>query len=99
MRLRQIRPYHLRLPWLPGGISAITLWPCILYRGDAINDPCLRAHEEFHWQQARRCWVLPWYAAYLLLLPFYRGQSREHPLEQMAYLAQARCYARGGEAG
>ena len=69
---------------VPGRFSvAITLWPFVLCRDDYFYNKPLVAHENFHWKEARRCFVLPWYLAYVLLLPF--GQGRNHPLEKMAY--------------
>ena len=46
-------------------------------------------HEHFHWRQALRWGVLPWYLWYLALVPFYlRKPSHEHPLERPAYELQ-----------
>ena len=69
--------------------DAITLWPFILYRKGYKQDQALRAHEYYHWRQAFRWGVIPWYALYLCLLCFYfRKPSREHPLEKPAYQRQ-----------
>ena len=71
------------------GVDAITLWPFILYRRGHRDDIALRAHEHFHWRQAQRWGVLPWYLWYLALVPFYfRKPSQEHPLERPAYELQ-----------
>lgn len=73
------------------GVDAITLWPFILYRRGHRDDVALRCHEHFHWRQALRWGVLPWYLWYLALVPFYlRKPSCEHPLERPAYELQAR---------
>ncbi len=71
------------------GVDAITLWPFILYRRGHREDIALRAHEHFHWNQALRWGVLPWYLWYLALVPFYfRKPSSKHPLERPAYELQ-----------
>ena len=70
-------------------VHAITLWPFIFYRKGFQDDIALRCHEFFHWRQAAHCGVIPWYLAYLLLLPFYLRQSADqHPLEAQAYAVQ-----------
>ncbi len=62
--------------------SAITLWPLgVFYR---YKTPSIKAHEEVHWAEQRRCGGLPWFVAYLLLLPFFGG-GRKHPMEKWAY--------------
>lgn len=71
------------------GVDAVTLWPLILYRLGHRDDIALRCHEHFHWCQALRWGVLPWYLWYLALVPFYLGKrSHEHPLERPAYELQ-----------
>ena len=82
-----MRPIEIALPRLHApNIRAITLWPFILYRRGDEGDPALRCHEFYHWREARRWGVIPWYLTYLLLLPFYfRKDPREHPLEAKAY--------------
>jgi hypothetical protein len=73
------------------GVDAVTLWPFILYRRGHRDDVALRCHEHFHWHQALRWGVLPWYLWYLALVPFYfRKPSHEHPLERPAYELQWR---------
>ncbi len=72
--------------WLPKGIDGICLFPFLVYR-DHEPSPALVRHERYHFHDALRCKVIPWYLAYLLLLPFYGG-GREHPLEVAAYAAE-----------
>jgi len=68
---------------IPPRRVAITLWPFIFYRStEALEDIPLKAHEHFHWKQALRWGVVPWYLAYLLLLPFY---FRQRPLVLLEY--------------
>jgi len=77
---------------IPPRRVAITLWPFIFYRStEALEDIPLKAHEHFHWKQALRWGVVPWYLAYLLLLPFYfRQRPDDHPMERQAYDVQRR---------
>ena len=80
-----MKPVELETPWLPGKrIDGITLWPFILYRRGK-RSPALEAHERFHWQQALRWGVVPWYAAYVVLYLVVRSGKRRHPLERPAY--------------
>lgn len=80
---------EISVPWLPGGIRAITLWPFILYRE---RTPCIEVHERYHWHQAARWFVLPWYIAYLAIGLFYIGRpADEHPLEREGYRLQREC--------
>lgn len=75
------------------GIRAITLWPCILYVSQEVKaDLCIRAHEMYHWHQALRWGILPWYVAYLVIGLFYIGKpANAHPLEREAYRIQREC--------
>ena len=94
-----MNPIHLTVTWLPGWIDAVTLWPFILYRkGHETNVP-LRCHEMYHWRQALRWGVVPWYLAYILLVPVYIGRPRRHPMEVRAYdvQRQVRDRIRNGE--
>lgn len=84
-----MKPIKIVLPKLPGRIGAITLWPFIVYRQGQEKRPELHAHEMHHWNTALRCGILPWYLAYLLLLPFFGG-GRNHPLERPAYEEEER---------
>ena len=84
-----MKPVEVSVPRLWGNVGAITLWPFIFYRKDQRGRPELRAHEEHHWQTALKYGVLPWYIAYLILLPLYGGGSR-HPLERAAYAEEDR---------
>jgi len=81
----KINPIEVCVPWLPNKIVAITLWPFIFYRGNPSFS--IVAHEHYHWYDIKRCWILPWYLVYLVLLPFY-GSGPEHPLEEKAYKKQ-----------
>jgi hypothetical protein len=74
--------------WRRGGVEAVTLWPCILYR-PVEPSASLRAHEWYHWRDALRWGVVAWYIVYLVLLVFYGG-GRKHPLETQAWLAGER---------
>ena len=79
----------LTVPKLQPGVDAVTLWPFIVYRRGYEQDLPLRCHEHYHWRQALRWGVLPWYVAYLVLKPFYLGpRTRLHPLEVPAYAKQ-----------
>jgi len=85
------KPIERICPWIiPPKCIAITLWPFIFYKNQkSLKDIPLRAHEYFHWRQALHWGVLPWYLAYLLLLPFYCKQSPDsHPMERKAYELQ-----------
>lgn len=85
-----MKPIEITLPRLhKSGIDAITLWPFIVYRRGHEDNIALRCHEFFHWRQALRWGVVPWYLAYLLLALFYfRKPSDQHPLEAPAYAKQ-----------
>ena len=78
-----MRPIEFTVPWLPEGVGAITLWPFILYKNRAMKE-LYHEHEMYHWNQALKFGVIPWYIAYVVLLPFYGG-GRSHPLEREAY--------------
>ena len=69
-------------------VHAITLWPFIFYLRVHRHNVALRCHEFYHWRQARRWGVLPWYVTYLLLQIRYFHTPREHPLERGAYQRQ-----------
>ena len=78
--------------FVPFNAQAITLWPIVLFRPEVANDVCVRAHEQYHWEDALRWGVLPWYLAYLLIGLFYIGKpADQHPLERGAYAAERRC--------
>jgi hypothetical protein len=85
-----MKPIWVKTPWLPFGAAAITTWPIIWASKAWGITPELTAHEEYHWRDQKRCWVLPWFAAYFILWPFYadsdgkRGTAA-HPLEIGAY--------------
>ena len=90
-----MRPIFVHL-WMPFGIQAMMLWPFIVIRV-AVDDFCLRQHELYHWRQARRWGVLPWYVAYLILGLFYIGKPADaHPLERRAYAVERKCREVGG---
>ena len=91
-----MRPIEITLPRLhQRGVDGITLWPFIFYRRGHQHNIALRCHEHYHWRQARRWGVIPWYIAYLALLPFYLGKPADrHPLEAPAYALQRRVLAR-----
>ena len=82
-----MKPINLVVPWLPGWVDAVTLWPFVVYRRGYEASIPLRRHEYYHWRQAARWCVVPWYLAYLVLLPFYLKKPKSHPMEIGAYLA------------
>ena len=87
------KPIERICPWIvPPKSIAITLWPFIFYKTkEASEDRPLKEHEYFHWKQALRWGVIPWYIAYLVLLPFYiRKRPDDHPMERQAYDIQRR---------
>ena len=89
-----MKPLEITVSRLPFGAGAITLWPFILYLPHAYADPCIRAHEHYHWRQALRWGVVLWYVTYLVLKPFYMGRpAEEHPLERPAYAVERKCRA------
>jgi hypothetical protein len=67
-------------------VDAITLWPFILYRKGHRDNLPLRCHEHYHWREALRWGVLPWYLAYLAF--YFRKPSDRHPMEAPAYAKQ-----------
>lgn len=84
-----MKPIEITVPALPQGVDAVTIWPFIFYRRGTEDYLPLRCHEWFHWRQALRYAVLPWYAYYLLIKPFYLGERTPlHPLEAPAYAIQ-----------
>ena len=85
-----MNPIEISLPRLhQDNIHAITLWPFIVYRREFQDDIALRCHEYFHWRQAFRWGVVPWYLTYLVLqLYYFWGPSERHPLEAPAYAKQ-----------
>ena len=83
---------ELVVRWLPFRARAMTLWPFVLYLPHAYGDRCTQVHERYHWKQALRWGVIPWYVAYLVLAVFYRKAER-HPLERPAYAVQRKCQA------
>jgi hypothetical protein len=85
-----MKPIEIAVSSLPfPGAHAVTLWPFIFIAREHRDDTALRCHEFYHWRQALRWGVLPWYAAYLILQIYYlRRDSREHPLEKGAYERQ-----------
>lgn len=90
-----MRPIWLRTNHVPFGQLAITLWPFILITPSAYEDECIRVHELYHWRQALRWGVIPWYVVYGVLALIYgvilRRPANEHPLERPAYAAERRC--------
>ena len=91
-----MHPIEVTVPRLHNNnVDAITLWPFILYRRGHEDNPPLRCHEYYHWRQALRWGVLPWYLIYVILVPFYLGKRAErHPLEAPAYAKQREIIAR-----
>ena len=84
-----MKPIEITVPRLIPGVDAITLWPFILYRRRYEDDIPLRCHEHYHWRQALRWGVIPWYLVYLALKLLYLGKPPDqHPLEAPAYAEQ-----------
>lgn len=82
--MKFIRPIWVETPWMPWA-NAMVLWPFVLRRRGIRRDAALEAHEHFHWYQALKWGVLPWYALYGILALIYRTGGRRHPLERPAY--------------
>ena len=83
---------EITVKWLPFGTQAITLWPFVLYLPAAYADSCTRVHEAYHWHDALKWGVVPWYATYLIIGIFYIGRpAAKHPLEAPAYRAARKC--------
>jgi hypothetical protein len=79
-----------KIPWpFPENVHAVTIWPFIFYEPQVWDDASVQVHERYHWADQIRWLVLPWFAAYLVLRPFYGGGDR-HPLEREAYRRQRR---------
>ena len=77
----------IRVPkrlWKLPKIAAITLWPFVFCHYDYWEHKGIIAHENYHWLEAKSAFVIPWYIAYVVLLPF-TGGGRKHPLEKNAY--------------
>lgn len=95
-----MKPVEIRVSWLPFHAGAMTLWPFILYLPRAYADPCVHVHEDYHWRQALRWGVIPWYIAYVVIKLFFLGRpAEEHPLEAPAYAAERQCRAGGAGGG
>jgi len=77
---------HLSWPF-PKHVHAVTLWPFIIYECLVADNPAIKAHEQYHWHDQKKWWVVPWFIAYICLLPFYGG-GRKHPMEKSAYAIQ-----------
>ena len=76
------------LPWpFPKYVDAVTLWPFIIYKRGIEDDLALQAHEMYHFNEQKRWLLVPWFIAYICLLPFYGG-GRKHPMEKPAYAIQ-----------
>lgn len=74
----------------PEHVHAVTIWPVIVYEPHVWDDPCVQIHERYHWMDQIRWLLIPWFAAYLVLRPFYGG-GKSHPLEKEAYNRQSLC--------
>ena len=92
-----LKPIEVKFPFvfrfLPKKTDAITLFPFIFYRKDVDSyRKGLRAHERYHWDNALRWGVLPFYVIYVVLLLKYGG-GENHPLEKPAYELQRKINA------
>lgn len=93
-----MKPIELEVAWLPG-IFAITLVPFILYRKGHKTE-CIQRHEHYHWHQALRWGIIPWYLAYFALALINVGRpANQHPLEAAAYKIQWDCEAESKKKG
>jgi len=76
------------IPWpFPKRVHAVTLWPFIIYEHHIRQDISVQEHERYHWRDQMKWFVVPWFIAYICLLPFYGG-GRKHPMEKPAYAIQ-----------
>lgn len=89
----EIRVRRIPKPF-PKNVHAVTIWPLISYELQVWDDPCVQLHERYHWVDQIRWLLIPWFAAYLVLSPFYGGGDR-HPLEREAYRRQRVCAQSG----
>lgn len=89
-----MKPIEVIVPWLFGQY-AMTIWPFVIYKrpipmGAPIHwTGAIKAHERYHWRRQMAWLVVPWFVAYLLLLPFYMRRIKQHPLEREGYRIQA----------
>jgi len=78
--------------FFPSWIAAVTLYPYIFIKKEYKDDKCIRAHEEYHFNQIQKFGIIPWYLLYLVLLLVYIGKpTNRHPLEKKAYEIQYKC--------
>ncbi len=79
--------------WLfPSWVAAVTLYPYIIIKKEYEGDKCLRAHEEYHFNQIQKFGIIPWYLLYLILSIICIGKPADkHPLEKRAYEIQYKC--------
>ena len=88
-----------QIPWpFPKKVFAVTLWPFIFYEHEVRQDKGVQVHERYHLRDQRKWLVIPWFIAYIALLPFYGG-GREHPLERLAYELQDAEYIKKSKKG
>lgn len=71
--------------FVPRGFDAITVWPFIFVRPEAVDRPGLMVHEMVHYREQRKWWVLPWLLAYVCSRRF------RIAAEVRAYQAQIDC--------
>jgi len=63
--------------WLfPSWVAAVTLYPYIIIKKEYEGDKCLRAHEEYHFNQIQKFGIIPWYLLYLILSIICIGESQ-----------------------
>lgn len=87
-----MKPINLTVPWLPGWIDAVTLWPFIVYRRAERPAYPFVAMSITTGIRRPSGVSFPRYLVYLILLPFYWKRPREHSMEVEAYKVQRATY-------
>ncbi len=85
------------LPWLrfllPKYITAITLWPFIVFRDKKNSkDLIIINHERIHLKQQLELLILPFYVLYLSEYIFYLSNYRNHSQAYMAISFEKEAY-------
>lgn len=85
-----MKPIWLRVHHFPF-VDGMVVWPAIFLKGTRWDTPTHR-HEKYHWRQALRWWVLPWYLSYIPVALYYwlrYGDPWLSPFEQQAIAAES----------
>lgn len=56
----------IKTDWVPSNFDAITCYPFILVRPYRAEDSALLAHEMVHYEEQKKCLVVPWLLRYWL---------------------------------